>query len=340
VTTTKVLLVERSTAVRGVLRRVLSGAADVSFVGEAGDLEAAFAQVQSLEPDVLVLGGGLLFEPGVDNDRVRGLLQRPSVVITPPGASVRDAAAFRNLIGAPVEIIDRPEVPRDWEELAGRLPDIVRQLGAARWTGARPSVFELPQAHRLQPVRFLIIGASTGGPGAVRAILNELGSGTPLAVALVQHMSAGFEVGFVNWLDSEVNLDIALARDGEQLEPGRVRVGRCGAHLTISRDGMIGLDTVTPPVCGHQPAVDVLFRSLAAGPVADVAAVLLSGMGRDGAEGLLELRTAGAITIVQEETTCAVFGMPRAALELGAAGLALPPQEIGRLVAALARRDR
>jgi len=334
----RVLVVEQSNAIRAVLRRFLDGADGISYLGEVDNLEDALLRVDRLDPHVLVIGG-LLVESPAESGRVRKLLQRPAVVIAPKTSASFDGSAFQRLGSAPAEILTRPEVPRDWATLARRLPDLVRQLGEDRCATARPSLFELPPTEVLRPVRFLALGASTGGPGAVRSLLSELGSHTKLGVAIVQHMSPDFEDAFVAWLASELPLDVSLARDGERLGPGRVRIGRSGAHLTLQRGGIIGLETKAPPKHGHHPSIDVLFRSLAAGEGRRVVAVLLSGMGRDGAEGLLELHKKGAITIVQEESTCAVAGMPRAALQLGAASLALPPAEIGRLVAGLTTEE-
>jgi two-component system chemotaxis response regulator CheB len=128
-------------------------------------------------------------------------------------------------------------------------------------------------------------------------------------------------------------LDVRVARHGEHLGAGTVRIAPCGEHLSIDSNGNLHLDSLTAPVNGHRPAVDVLFRSLHVLPTDRVAAVLLSGMGSDGAAAMAELRSSGVLTLVQDEASCAVFGMPRAAIEAGAAVFALAPKGIGDLLA-------
>jgi two-component system chemotaxis response regulator CheB len=150
---------------------------------------------------------------------------------------------------------------------------------------------------------------------------------------VVQHIALGFDAGLAEWLARELEIDVATAEEGAALRPGTVRIAPPGAHLRLDTSGELHLDRFTPPVRGHRPSANILFESMLDHDPHRVAAVLLSGMGRDGAEGMLALHRAGAFTVAQDEASCAVFGMPRAALDLGATDLALSPCEIGRLLA-------
>jgi len=183
------------------------------------------------------------------------------------------------------------------------------------------------------------IGASTGGPGALCQLLRAVGGDPPLGVVVVQHIADGFEVALADWLDQELGLDVALAADGEELAPGRIRIAPAGRHLVIDSNARLRLDAETAARNGHRPSVDVLFESMADLSTERVAAVLLSGMGSDGVSGIGTLRERGALTIAQNEATSAVFGMPGAALDRGAVDFALAPEDIGRLLVRVAHGD-
>jgi chemotaxis response regulator CheB len=189
-------------------------------------------------------------------------------------------------------------------------------------------------------LRYAAIGASTGGPGALCELLRTLGSDAEIGVAVVQHIAAGFESALAEWLAVESGLDVAVARDGEILAPGRVRFAPAGGHMLLSPDGRLRLDRRSPAVSVHTPAVDLLFRSLLKHPPQTVAAIQLSGMGSDGALGMCELRRANVLTMAQDEASCAVFGMPRSAIEMGAVAVTLSPAQIGRLLAHAAGERR
>jgi two-component system chemotaxis response regulator CheB len=182
-------------------------------------------------------------------------------------------------------------------------------------------------------LRWVAVGASTGGPGAILELLEAVPRGTPAAFLVVQHIAPGFELGFADWLNRELRLDVRLAEDGEAPPPGALRLAPAGAHLLLGPDGRLRLDGARQPRRGHRPAIDELFLSCAAAFPRQTAGVLLTGMGNDGAEGLGALRRAGGMTLVQDEASSVVFGMPRVALEAGAAEVALPPRELGRLLA-------
>lgn len=209
-----------------------------------------------------------------------------------------------------------------------RLLEGARAAGA--WTARRePS----PAPTASGGLRWLALGASIGGPAALRELLAELPSPLPLRIVVVQHIAHGLERTLADWLAGELGLDARVAVDGELPLAGAVRFAPAGAHLRVRPGGRLQLDAETPPRGGHRPSIDELFLSLAAVFPRATAAALLSGSGEDGAQGLLALRRAGGLCMVQDEASSAAFGMPNTALELGAAELSLPPRGMGRELA-------
>jgi two-component system chemotaxis response regulator CheB len=163
-------------------------------------------------------------------------------------------------------------------------------------------------------------------------MLGQLGADFTASVVVVQHIAPGFEPALIQWLAGETGLDVALARDGERLIAGAVRLAPATAHLAIVRGSRLRVDGDAPPVNGHRPSIDLLFRSLVGRGARSAAAVLLSGMGADGTRGLAELRAAGSLTIAQDRASAVIWGMPGIAAEGGAAELVLDPTAIGRLL--------
>jgi two-component system chemotaxis response regulator CheB len=180
----------------------------------------------------------------------------------------------------------------------------------------------------------VVVGASTGGPQAVSAFLSSLPKPFPLPIALVQHIETGFDGGYADWLAEETGHPVVLARDGDSLRPGTVHVGPTDFHMLIVEKGITLNDDVK--VQNQKPSVDVLFRSAAACRGRGVLAVLLTGMGADGAEGCVEVRSRGGFTVVQDESSSLIFGMPRAAIARGAASIVLSLDRIGPFVATVA----
>lgn len=177
--------------------------------------------------------------------------------------------------------------------------------------------------------RWLALGASTGGPGAVCELLKAVSRLRRVRVVLVQHISSGFEEELSEWLAAALHRDVRVALDGEHPPVGSVRLAPTGSHLLVSSTGDLALEAEGPPRCGHRPSIDELFLSLARVAPARTAGVLLSGMGRDGAAGLHALRRAGALCLTQDEASAAANGMPRAARALGASRLSLAPAALG-----------
>lgn len=341
----RLLLVDDSQSVRAVLRRFFSWTDDIRVVGEAADGEAAIRAVEELAPEVVLMD---LVMPGLDGYRAieRIMASRPTPILVLSSKAARDQVrtAFEALRRGAVEVLPKPEDEESWRHLAQVLPQVVREVAArravpvpagpsARRPRRRAAAVEEEATLPRRDLRWLAIGASTGGPSALADLLAALPPRPPVTVLVVQHISPGFEGGLVDWLAAETGLDVRLARHGESPPPGSVRLAPPAAHLQLGADGRLVLDHDTPAWRGHRPAVDELFFSLARTAAARVAAVLLTGMGSDGVQGMAELARAGALNLVQDEATSVVYGMPRAAWERGVASKALPPAEIAREVA-------
>jgi two-component system chemotaxis response regulator CheB len=205
--------------------------------------------------------------------------------------------------------------------------------GRLRRSGEAPK--ETPPISFRRTATHVAIAASTGGPRALLAVLAVLPPSFPIPVLVVQHMSPGFTGGLAHWLDSATGLPVRIAAEGEPAASG-IWLAPDGAHLVVRRGGTLGLDSATPGD-PHRPSADVLFASMAIVAGAGATAVVLSGMGSDGAAGTAAVRAAGGVTIAQDEATSAIFGMPRAAAERGGAELVLALDEIAPALVALAR---
>ncbi|MGD1147311.1 MAG: chemotaxis-specific protein-glutamate methyltransferase CheB [Thermoanaerobaculaceae bacterium] len=340
-----VLVVDDSPTVRAVLRRLIAGVPDLRVVGEAENGEQAVQQTVRLAPDVILMDIEMPVMDGFQaTERIMAVRPTPILVITSRTNRTHVKTSFEALRRGAVEVLAKPEDPAGWDLLAHTLPLAVRAAAQAR-TGHAPHPRPLTTVPNgvagastsaiLHPgrVRYIAVGASTGGPWAVHALLSALPSSPPATVLVVQHIAPGFEESFAEWLAGDLRRDVRLARDGEAAAPGTVRIAPSGAHLLLERGGVLRLDAARSTRSLHRPSADELFLSCAESYPAVSAGVLLTGMGSDGAEGLGALRRAGGLTIVQDEPSSVIFGMPRAALEAGAAIIALPPGEIGALLA-------
>jgi chemotaxis response regulator CheB len=196
--------------------------------------------------------------------------------------------------------------------------------------GGRPSFGNCPQ--------LVAIGASAGGPSALASVLSRLPKDFPAAIVVVQHVDPQFSNGLVNWLGQHTKLPLRLARHGDEPPPGTVLLAGTEYHLAFISPGKIGY-TAQPENSPYRPSIDVLFQSIPKFWRGDAVGVILTGMGRDGANGLQSLRQAGHRTIVQDQATSAVFGMPKAAIELKAASEILPLDKIGPRLTVLLNQE-
>jgi two-component system, chemotaxis family, protein-glutamate methylesterase/glutaminase len=334
----RVLIVDDSVTQREIFRRLLTADGGFSVIGEARNGKEAVEKVLSLAPDVVLMD---IHMPDMDGiAATREIMQRSPTPIVIASATLRrrdvDLALEAYHAGA-VAVIEKPEgaVLLHLDKIA---PQLRRELIAASqarlpgWT-ARPAGKETQVSPREELPRISAIGicASTGGPLALVEILSRLPQPFPVPVLLVQHISRGFEEGFAQWLARSSAQPVAMAAHGEALGPG-IWLAPGGCHLTLGVALRIELE-VARPADIHSPSGDPLFRSLARRLGSQAAGVLLTGMGDDGAAGLLELKEAGGTTIIQDEASSLIWGMPKAAKDKGAAGHVLNPMQIASLLA-------
>lgn len=335
---TRVLIVDDSAIVRKILSDSLAGEADIEVVGTAPDPYVARDKILSLAPDVLTLD---IEMPRMDGLTFLQKLMRfhpmPVVVISSL-AQNSCAAALRALEAGAVEVMAKPGGPYSVGELRHTLADKIRAAAAA---GARlkrravaapvpgPRPAPAPTASTRAPLatdsRVIAIGASTGGTEAIAAVLARLSRCSP-GIIIAQHIPPVFSRAFAARLNAGCELEVKEASDGDVLTPGMALVAPGDFHMLLRRSGGRYWVVVKsgPRVCYQRPSVDVMFFSVAEAAGADATGVLLTGMGADGAEGLLKMRQAGARTIAQDEATSVVFGMPREAIARRAAGQVLP----------------
>lgn len=345
----RVLVVDDSALVRKLLTDLLSADPQIEVVGTAMDPFIAREKIKQLNPDVLTLDVEM---PRMDGlTFLRNLMRlRPMPVVmvstlTERGAEVTlDALRF----GA-VDFVTKPRVDlsHSLTEYAEELIEKVKVASRARVgvlgslehrSGPRVTIDEVlaPVASRRNfrtTDRLVAIGASTGGTEAIRELLEVLPVDTP-GIVIAQHIPASFSRPFAERMNRCSALEVNEARDGEQILAGHVYIAPGDRHLMVVRDGARYRCKLSDdaPVNRHKPSVDVLFRSVAQSAGANAVGVILTGMGRDGAQGLLDMRTSGAYTIAQDEASSVVWGMPRAACECGAAVEVLPLTGIAKSV--------
>jgi two-component system chemotaxis response regulator CheB len=354
VTKLHVLVVEDSLTVRRRLCEVLASDEGIEVVGEAEDGKRAIELCQALRPDIVTMDMMLPLMTGLSaTEYIMAHCPTPILVVS---SSTNRGELFKTydaLAAGAVDVLEKPgghEPEGCWEQhfiatvkLVARIRVITHlraRLGALTQTRLVGSTSVAAAPPTGQSYQLIAIGASTGGPGAIVEVLRGLSSRVKVPVLLVLHINEPFGRAFAEWLDAQTPRPVAYARDGEPIASlaGRVVVAPPGRHLVLRR-GRTHL-TQDPERHSCRPSVDMLFESVAMECGAVAAACLLTGMGRDGAAGLLALRRAGGMTIAQDEATSVVYGMPREAALLGAAVRILPLGEIGPALSTLANSER
>ena len=330
----RVLVVEDSITVLAHIREVLSAQADIEIVGEANDGATAVALCERLRPDVVSMD---MMLPGMDGqaatEAIMAHCPTPILIVSSSTNRGEMLRTYEALAAGAVEVLEKPgadQTEGEWERRYVRLLRLVSRIRVITHVRARIGGRPLAAGPAPTPRRaMLALGASTGGPGALMKVLQTWPAPAPLPVLIVMHINAVFSRGFAEWLDEQTPHRVRYAQGGELLRDvaGQVILAPPDAHLIV-RAGRLELN-YAPPRHSCRPSVDVLFESLAAEYGGGVAAALLTGMGRDGAQGLLAIRRAGGATLAQDEASSMVYGMPREAAQLGAADRVLPLAEIG-----------
>lgn len=329
---TKVLVVDDSAVVRKMITDSLSRDPQIEVVGTAPDPYIAREMILQLEPDVLTLDIDM---PRMDGITFLKILQqhRPMpVIIISSLSQAGSRAAYEALQAGAVDVLAKPSSAYSIGALGEQLARHVKAAASAHIrrhnTDLRyraPGAPALRSTSSFHPRQLLLIGASTGGVEALTRVLTELPAGLP-GIAIVQHIPPYFSRVFAERVNSQSALEVHEASEGDLLRPGVALVTPGDYHMTLQWAGTgyrVGLNQ-KPAVHHCRPAVDVLFRSVAEIPDARVVAAILTGMGSDGALGMKALKEQGAVTLAQDESTCVVYGMPRAAAELGVVDRVVP----------------
>jgi two-component system chemotaxis response regulator CheB len=340
---TRVVVVDDSALVRGLLAEIINRQADMVCVGAAADPLVAREMIRNLNPDVITLDVEMPRMDGIDFlSRLMRLRPMPVVMVstlTERGAEV----TLRALELGAVDFVAKPKigVSDGLRQLGDDITDKIRTAARAQVRrlppaptvmpagGAAPARPAVSNLGRLSTEKIIFIGASTGGTEATREVLVQLPPDSP-AVMITQHMPPGFTKSYAARLNGLARIRVAEASDGERVLPGHAYIAPGGMHLSVERSGANYIARVRDgePVNRHKPSVEVLFQSAARVVGPNALGVMLTGMGADGAKAMREMRDAGSWNVCQDEASCVVFGMPREAIAHGAAHEVMPLLQI------------
>ncbi len=340
----KVLIVDDSALIRGLMKEIVNSQPDMEVVGVAPDPLAARDLIKQTNPDVLTLDVEMPKMDGLDFlERLMRLRPMPVVMVsslTERGSEI----TMRALELGAVDFVTKPKISiqNGMLEYTDLIADKIRIASRARIKPRTVPAAGVQGGQPLAPLRnpftssekLIIIGASTGGTEAIKDFLIQLPPDSP-GILITQHMPEGFTTSFANRLDKLCRISVKEAEGGERVLPGHAYLAPGHSHLMLVRSGanyMTKLDQ-GPPVNRHRPSVDVLFHSAAVNAGKNAVGVILTGMGRDGAAGMLEMKKAGAYNLAQDEASCVVFGMPKEAIAMGGTHEVAPLHELpGRVM--------
>lgn len=339
----RVLIADDSLTTRLVLKDLLATDPDIAVVGEAQDGRQAVEGTLRLRPDIIIMD---VLMPVMDGlAATMDIMSRcptPILVLSANTDPEDSNNAFQAIQYGALDVVEKPEgfFTEAFDEIADNLISKIKFLSRIpvmhHFRKGKLSLPVGPPPSSGHDRNILAIGASTGGPRAVAHLMCNIPAETRPRIVIVQHIAKGFAGNFAQWLDRESPFSVRLATEGSRLEKGVALVAPNGVHMEVRGERIALLDA--PPLHACRPAVDMLFNSLARKQAPSCVAVLLTGMGRDGAQGMKRLRDNGSYNIVQDEATSTVFGMPKAAIEAGAAHQVLPLAKIPEAVADLLRQ--
>ncbi|MCX6029499.1 MAG: chemotaxis-specific protein-glutamate methyltransferase CheB [Chloroflexi bacterium] len=341
----RVLIVEDSPTIQMLLKAVLESDPAIQVIGIAANGREGLERATALRPDLITMD---IHMPGMDGfEATRRIMEQcptPIIVVSSSVDSAELPITFNAIQAGALEVIEKPVGFRgqDYENIRERLTTTVKLMAEVkvirrRFAITRPAITEPALAplgvSRLVAARgqrifsLVAIGSSTGGPAALNVLIKALPADFSLPVVIVQHMSAGFMGGLISWLQGESKLPLKMAAQNEPPRPGTIYFAPDDTHIELVGRNLLGLNT--GPMINHvRPSVDVLFHSIAKYSAPETVAVLLTGMGEDGAVGLKAIHDCGGLTIAQDEATSVVYGMPKAAALLGAVDHILPLSQI------------
>jgi len=357
----RVLVLDPSTPRRQRLQRLLESDGSLQVVGVVANADQAIEAAARQQAEVILIGQGAAPADAVDTTRrIMQARAMPIVVVTAASSPVEDKQAFPLMEAGALAVLHDPG-PAGGAQHGTALAKLLSTLRlmaevrvVRRWASvaaATPAAAPPPLPRRALPrrtppaagaarsggVELVAIGASTGGPVALKQLLCPLPASFPVPIVVVQHMADGFLHGMAEWLSAACALTLQIAGPGTELQPGCVYLAPDGAHMLVAPNRQLSFDA-GPPVYGHRPAVSCLLASVAAHYGRKAVGILLTGMGKDGAAELKLMKDAGAITIAQDEASSVVHGMPGEAIRCGAASYVMSPEDIGAALPALVLR--
>lgn len=334
----KVLIVDDSATVRQVLQRELSRQPGIQVVGTAPDPFIARDMIVALKPDVLTLDIEMPRMDGLTFLRKLMKYHPMPVIVVSSLAAKGCAMAIACLEAGAIEAVPKPNESYSIGDVATLIADLVR--GATKIRVQKPAAPTTPLTKPLAPIlnstalaetthKVIALGASTGGTDALKVVLEALPKTCP-GIVMTQHMPQGFTAAFAQRLNTTCQIEVKEAADGDWVTPGRALLAPGNFHLKLDRDGARYIVRVIdgPRVSRHKPSVDVLFESVARVAGKNSLGAIMTGMGNDGASGMLSMHKAGAVTIAQDEASCVVYGMPKEAVKMGGAQVISPLTQI------------
>lgn len=342
----KVLIVEDSPSVRELLVYVLSSDPDIQVIDTAGNGEEAIEAVKRNKPDIITMD---VHMPKMDGFETTRLIMEtnpiPIIIVTGSASMMEMETSFHAIEAGALTVIQKPhgighpDHDKNVRELIKTVKLMSEVKVVRRWP-QRPkkkaAEYRAPLQIPAPEIKVVAIGASTGGPPIIQKILSELPKDFPAPILIVQHMAVGFIQGFTEWLSQTSSLPVHVAVNGSRILPGHAYIAPEGNQMKVDANGRLACDENNPEN-GLRPSVSYLFRSVAHVFGKNAAGVLLTGMGKDGADELKLMRDKGALTIAQDEESSVVFGMPGEAVKLNAARYVLPPDKIVEILAGINR---
>ena len=330
-----VYIVDDSAYVRGMLRSIINSQADMSITGSYGTADEAAKALREVRPDVMLLSMDMADMADLTLLERLVHIQDTQVVLVSSQMVHEQSMNKRAMELGVVGFVGRPKASGDLGQYGSALCDVIRTINTSVFKSTIPAKTATVANHVLPPLRrqlisaskLLVIGASTGGTEALKDLLIQLPADSP-GIVIAQHMPEGFTQSFALRLNSLCQIKVKEAEHGDRIQSGHAYVAPGHSHLLIKRrEGQFFCElSQAPPVNRHRPSVDVLFHSVAKCAKSNAVGIILTGMGRDGAEGMLAMHQAGAYNFAQDEASCVVFGMPKEAIANGSVGevVALP----------------
>lgn len=316
---------EDSTRLKALAKPLFEGDELVPCQADA-TFASALDTVRKLSPDVVVVD---LTAPTAFRAIEDVMAEKPTPILVLVPQTHKDLDPFRALTMGALDVAEREEKPSReyWRDLARKLTLLAQVRVVQHVQGKRRRQATRVESPNDPPFPVVAVASSLGGPKALSVLFRMMPKNFPAPICVCQHISDGFTEGLASWLSAESALKVVEARDGELLVPGTVYIAPTGRHLLVERGAKLKLDD-GPPIGGFKPSCNALLASVAESFGKRSIGVILTGMGKDGANGMKEIRAAGGRTIAQDEASCVVYGMPREAVELGAAEIVLPLEEI------------